>query len=144
MAGTCPCSWLSSHSPMLQPSLHFHAFEHCVWGAPCLQGLLLPASSALSPAALTHVPPSVTSVPIPLLGAGSGAHGTLCASDLLLWFFSPSAHRVLRTGMGLGQCFACSKCSMCARGHKIKCSNWWREHSRKQLPWFMPFPGRGS
>lgn len=86
-------------------------------------------------------PSSVTSVPTPLVCAGSGAHATLRASDLLSWFFPPSAQRP-QDRAGLGQGSACSKCSVGACGHRIRCSEWWQEHSRRQLPCSMLFPGR--
>ena len=100
--GSSPCSWLCSHSPMLQPSVCFHALEHCVWCAPPSARPSPPGKLCSLPSS-PHTHPSLCDLgPDSPLCAGFRAQGTLCASDLLLRSFSPSAHRVLRTGMGWG------------------------------------------
>lgn len=110
---------------------------HCACCAPCLQGLLCLASSALSPAALTDVHPCDLSPcspsPCRSLSTCPFCVATICFSYSLFHPYMGSC------GQGwVGQRFACGKCSVNAYGHKIRCLEWWKEHSKKQLPWSMP------
>lgn len=128
---------------VLAPALPLLSLTHAraFRGSVCA---VLPAYEAFSSWQAWLLPPQPSRVSLlcdlspassPLCRLRSTCHSA--CQGFASWFFPPPA-RGPQDKDGLGRVLH----AVCACGHKIRCSEWWQEHSRKQLPWSTPFPGR--